>query len=128
MGSVDFRKKKLLIPRRTNRLIFFECFDAGCCLFEFSNFPRRANQPFRDNRRQMATVEAFFFHNFVGLDRGDFRPRQNHVTLLSRNMAFTLWTLFEATLLCLNAVCILHEERFLTKGEFFFINTSLGGM
>ncbi|KAF7991399.1 hypothetical protein HCN44_002961 [Aphidius gifuensis] len=30
-------------------------------------------------------------------------------------MAFTLWTLFEATLLCLNAVCVLHEERFLVK-------------
>ncbi|XP_008555846.1 immediate early response 3-interacting protein 1 [Microplitis mediator] len=30
-------------------------------------------------------------------------------------MAFTLWTLFEATLLCLNAVCVLHEERFLNK-------------
>ncbi|XP_018057759.1 PREDICTED: immediate early response 3-interacting protein 1 isoform X1 [Atta colombica] len=31
------------------------------------------------------------------------------------NMAFTLWTLFEATLLCLNAVCVLNEERFLAK-------------
>ncbi|KAL6435514.1 immediate early response 3-interacting protein 1 [Cataglyphis hispanica] len=30
-------------------------------------------------------------------------------------MAFTLWTLFEASLLCLNAVCILNEERFLAK-------------
>ncbi|EZA48562.1 hypothetical protein DMN91_000480 [Ooceraea biroi] len=30
-------------------------------------------------------------------------------------MAFTLWTLFEATLLCLNAVCVLNEERFLAK-------------
>ncbi|XP_070168211.1 immediate early response 3-interacting protein 1 [Polyergus mexicanus] len=30
-------------------------------------------------------------------------------------MAFTLWTLFEATLLCLNAICILNEERFLAK-------------
>ncbi|XP_058800111.1 immediate early response 3-interacting protein 1 [Phymastichus coffea] len=30
-------------------------------------------------------------------------------------MAFTLWTLFEATLLILNAACILHEERFLMK-------------
>ncbi|XP_023168169.1 immediate early response 3-interacting protein 1 [Drosophila hydei] len=28
---------------------------------------------------------------------------------------FTLWTLIEASLLCLNAVCILHEERFLAK-------------
>ncbi|KAK9687945.1 Yos1-like [Popillia japonica] len=30
-------------------------------------------------------------------------------------MGFTLWNLFEASLLCLNAVCILHEERFLAK-------------
>ncbi|GAB0088555.1 Immediate early response 3-interacting protein 1 [Sergentomyia squamirostris] len=28
---------------------------------------------------------------------------------------FTLWNLVEASLLCLNAVCILHEERFLSK-------------
>uniref|UniRef100_A0A1Q3FHU0 Immediate early response 3-interacting protein 1 n=1 Tax=Culex tarsalis TaxID=7177 RepID=A0A1Q3FHU0_CULTA len=28
---------------------------------------------------------------------------------------FTLWSLIEASLLCLNAVCILHEERFLSK-------------
>jgi Yos1-like len=34
-------------------------------------------------------------------------------------MAFTLWTLFEASLLCLNAVCVLHEERFLAKGKTF---------
>lgn len=33
------------------------------------------------------------------------------------NMAFTLWTLLEATLLCLNAVCVLHEERFLVKSK-----------
>lgn len=31
-------------------------------------------------------------------------------------MAFTLWTLFEATMLCLNAICVLNEERFLAKG------------
>lgn len=30
---------------------------------------------------------------------------------------FTLWTLIEASMLCLNAVCILHEERFLAKGK-----------
>lgn len=30
-------------------------------------------------------------------------------------MAITLWNLLEAVLLCLNAVCILHEERFLAK-------------
>ncbi|XP_055608188.1 immediate early response 3-interacting protein 1 [Uranotaenia lowii] len=28
---------------------------------------------------------------------------------------FTLWALVEAGLLCLNAVCILHEQRFLAK-------------
>ncbi|CAB3245018.1 unnamed protein product [Arctia plantaginis] len=27
----------------------------------------------------------------------------------------TLWNLFEASLLCLNAVCVLHEERFMQK-------------
>ncbi|OAD61074.1 Immediate early response 3-interacting protein 1 [Eufriesea mexicana] len=30
-------------------------------------------------------------------------------------MAFTLWTLFEATVLCLNAICVLNEKRFLAK-------------
>ncbi|XP_017893394.1 immediate early response 3-interacting protein 1 [Ceratina calcarata] len=30
-------------------------------------------------------------------------------------MAFTLWTLYEATLLWLNAVCVLNEDRFLAK-------------
>ncbi|XP_019869977.1 immediate early response 3-interacting protein 1 [Aethina tumida] len=30
-------------------------------------------------------------------------------------MTFTLWNLLEASLLCLNAVCVLHEERFLRK-------------
>lgn len=31
---------------------------------------------------------------------------------------FTLWTLIEASLLILNAACILHEERFLARGTF----------
>ncbi|XP_076252122.1 immediate early response 3-interacting protein 1 [Rhynchophorus ferrugineus] len=30
-------------------------------------------------------------------------------------MAFTLWNLFEAAILCLNAICILDEDRFLSK-------------
>ncbi|ENN81279.1 immediate early response 3-interacting protein 1 [Dendroctonus ponderosae] len=30
-------------------------------------------------------------------------------------MAFSLWNLFEATILCLNAICILNEDRFLNK-------------
>lgn len=33
---------------------------------------------------------------------------------------FTLWTLIESSLLCLNAVCILHEERFLAKCKFSY--------
>ena len=36
-------------------------------------------------------------------------------------MAFGLYTLIEATLLCLNAVCILHEERFLAKSKQNFL-------
>lgn len=32
-------------------------------------------------------------------------------------MAFTLWSLYEATLLCLNAICVLNEERFLVKSR-----------
>ena len=38
---------------------------------------------------------------------------------------FTLWTLVEASLLCLNAVCILHEERFLVKSRFIIKKTNL---
>lgn len=30
-------------------------------------------------------------------------------------MVFTLWTIFKAFVLCINAVCILHEQRFLKK-------------
>ncbi|VVC40257.1 Yos1-like [Cinara cedri] len=30
-------------------------------------------------------------------------------------MGFSLWTLLEASLLCLNAICILSEERVLAK-------------
>ncbi|XP_069819327.1 immediate early response 3-interacting protein 1 [Dendropsophus ebraccatus] len=30
-------------------------------------------------------------------------------------MAFTLYTLLQAALLCVNAVAVLHEERFLSK-------------
>lgn len=43
------------------------------------------------------------------------------VALLLSEM-FTLWSLIEASMLCLNAVCILHEERFLAKG----INNAVG--
>lgn len=30
-------------------------------------------------------------------------------------MGFSLYTLFQAGLLCLNAICVLNEERFLSK-------------
>jgi len=30
-------------------------------------------------------------------------------------MAFTLWALLEAGLLIVNAICVLHEQRFLAK-------------
>ena len=44
-------------------------------------------------------------------------------------MAFGLYTLIEATILCLNAVCILHEERFLAKSEYplwlYYVNIKL---
>ncbi|XP_015928703.1 immediate early response 3-interacting protein 1 [Parasteatoda tepidariorum] len=30
-------------------------------------------------------------------------------------MVFSLYNLFEATLLCVNAIAVLHEERFLAK-------------
>lgn len=38
---------------------------------------------------------------------------------------FTLWSLIEASLLCLNAVCILHEERFLAKGMYFTLTFNI---
>ena len=37
-------------------------------------------------------------------------------------MAFTLWALLEAGLLVVNAICVLHEQRFLAKGEKKFQN------
>ena len=33
-------------------------------------------------------------------------------------MAFTLWSLLESALLVLNAICVLHEQRFLAKGAY----------
>ena len=33
-------------------------------------------------------------------------------------MAFTLWALLEAGLLMVNAICVLHEQRFLAKGKY----------
>ena len=44
--------------------------------------------------------------------------------VLRRAMAFTLWALLEAALLALNSVCILHEQRFLAKCEFFHTSHS----
>ena len=39
-------------------------------------------------------------------------------------MAFGLYSLLEAALLCLNAICVLHEERFLAKSRYQFLNLS----
>lgn len=36
---------------------------------------------------------------------------------IHKEKMFTLWTLIEASMLMLNAVCILHEERFLAKSK-----------
>ena len=38
--------------------------------------------------------------------------------VVKSNMAFGLYSLLEAALLCLNAVCVLHEERFLAKSRY----------
>merc|ERR1739842_55593 len=38
----------------------------------------------------------------------------NRYSLIGK-MAFGLYSLLEAVLLCLNAICVLHEERFLSK-------------
>lgn len=40
-------------------------------------------------------------------------------------MAFGLYTLLEAALLCINAIAILNEERFLSKGELPLFFTSV---
>ena len=32
-------------------------------------------------------------------------------------MALTLWALLEAGLLVVNAICVLHEQRFMAKGK-----------
>ncbi|XP_050441189.1 immediate early response 3-interacting protein 1 [Adelges cooleyi] len=37
-------------------------------------------------------------------------------------MGFSLWTLLEAALLCLNAVCILNEERVMAKYGWSTVN------
>ncbi len=37
--------------------------------------------------------------------------------IVESSMAFTLWALLEAGLLVVNAICVLHERRFLAKGE-----------
>ena len=35
-------------------------------------------------------------------------------------MALTLGALLEASLLVVNAICVLHEKRFLAKGKYVF--------
>ncbi|XP_025190619.1 immediate early response 3-interacting protein 1 [Melanaphis sacchari] len=37
-------------------------------------------------------------------------------------MGFSLWTLLEASLLCLNAICILNEDRVLAKYGWSTVN------
>ncbi len=34
-------------------------------------------------------------------------------------MGLSLYSLLEAALLCVNAICILHEERFLAKSRYY---------
>ena len=46
-----------------------------------------------------------------------FLKRQHRPTRQSVKMAFGLYSLIEAVILCLNAVCVLHEERFLAKSR-----------
>ncbi|KAK5910473.1 immediate early response 3-interacting protein 1 [Gymnodraco acuticeps] len=41
-------------------------------------------------------------------------------------MAFTLYSLIQAAILCVNAVAVLHEERFLSKIG-WGVDTSVGG-
>ena len=43
-------------------------------------------------------------------------------------MAFGLWTLLEAALLMVNAICVLHEERFLAKSKHRFERVRVCGM
>ncbi|XP_066245819.1 immediate early response 3-interacting protein 1 [Euwallacea similis] len=42
-------------------------------------------------------------------------------------MAFSLWNLFEASILCLNAICILNEDRFLSKIGWGYKNSNTQG-
>ncbi|XP_050296600.1 immediate early response 3-interacting protein 1 [Anthonomus grandis grandis] len=42
-------------------------------------------------------------------------------------MAFSLWNLFEATILCLNAICVLNEDRFLSKIGWGYRNSNVQG-
>lgn len=39
------------------------------------------------------------------------------------SMAFTLYSLIQTAILCINAVAVLHEERFLSKSKWFFVRT-----
>ena len=40
-------------------------------------------------------------------------------------MALTLGALLEASLLVVNAICVLHEKRFLAKGKYEFLKVVL---
>jgi len=62
----------------------------------------------------------------VGWDRELRLEGKVHLELV--RMAITLWNLFEATLLCLNAVCVLNEDRFLAKFGWGLKNTGPAAM
>ncbi len=49
-------------------------------------------------------------------DTEEIHSRESSVRAAAA-MAFTLWALLEAALLVVNAVCVLHEQRFLAKSE-----------
>ena len=65
----------------------------------------------------LSAVSVCQFTSLVALD--DDEDAAGRKCSAGRAMAFTLWALLEAALLVLNSVCILHEQRFLAKCEFF---------
>ena len=65
-------------------------------------------------------VSRLFVRQFTSLVRDEDATK---AFCEGKAMAFTLWALLEAALLVLNSVCILHEQRFLAKCEFFIIYT-----
>ena len=70
----------------------------------------------------LSAVSVCQFTSLVALD-DDEDATGRKCSLAGRAMAFTLWALLEAALLVLNSVCILHEQRFLAKCEFFHMSS-----